>query len=660
MRRGSAGRLGLAAFLVAVAACGWATPARAGAPYVLRTDAVYRLDPAGGTAAVSVGVTFTNMTPDASGGFSTFGSVPLSLQAGATLVAARDKTGALSVSLSRQASRTVATVGLRSAARYRQSVAFTLTYHLADAANAQIRMRASSLMLPLWGYGTASNVTVRLPAAYSARVFGASLKTVSQQPQFTLSSGPIRDPAHWSALLVAARAVDLVTVSRRVPLPGGTVDLWVRSFPDDRGWGTATLDLASRALPALQGAIGLPYSRVGPLVITESLPFGATPLAEPASGAQGIGIAFDATPFALLHQLAHVWIGTDFASDRWIREGLASHFAALAARELRLSIPAQGVAAPGAATQPVMRLSEWSAPGSAQGAAAPDSWAYAASWRLIDSLAAAVGEERLRLVVQRSADGIPAYGSDPTSSLASGVNSSGPIDSRQLLDQLEQVVTADASTGRQVEAAFRASVWPVAMSPQLDQRARARAAYAELLSAAGDWGAPETVTQTMQAWRFEDALALIETARAWLADRDTFLAKARAEGLSTPDRLLSAWRADGGGVASRRELNGEVAFLQAYRAADQRIDDLNPIERLGVLGGPDPRGVLAGAAGLYAGGDLDAAVAAIDRAVNLDLGAQGSGVVRLAAALAALSVVAAAVLLGLRRLRRAFPSLARS
>ena len=77
-----------------------------------------------------------------------------------------------------------------------------------------------------------------------------------------------------------------------------------------------------------------------------------------------------------------------------------------------------------------------------------------------------------------------------------------------------------------------------------------------------------------------------------------------------------------------------------------------------MLGGPEPRAVLASAAGQYAGGDLDAAVAAIDRALNLDAGAQGSGVVRLAAVVAALSVIAAGLLLGLRRLRRAFPSLA--
>ena len=283
----------------------------------------------------------------------------------------------------------------------------------------------------------------------------------------------------------------------------------------------------------------------------------------------------------------------------------------------------------------------------------------------MDSLATAIGEERLKLVVDRSADGIPAYEAGPDSSLSTSTGAAGPIDSREFLDQVDEVLrfgsVADpgGSVSRKVEAAFRASVWPSDMASLLDERVKARASYDALVSAAADWGPPETVTQAMESWRFDEALTLIGGARSWLADRDSFLGRARGAGLSTPDRLVMVWRTSGGGDASRRELDGEVAFLQAYQAAGQRIDGLNPIEQLGVLGGPEPRAVLASAAGLYAGGDLDAAVAAIERAVSLDAGAQGSGVVRLAAAVAALSVLAAGLLLGLRRLRRASPSLAR-
>jgi len=656
---------GVLAILAALSA---AAPARAVAPYLLRTDALYRLDAAAAAVEATITVTFTNTTPDPTGSFSSFGSVPLSLQAGASGVGARDGKGSLRVTLARQASRTVATIGLRMALRYRQTAAFTLTYRLADGANPQVRVRPSSLMLPVWGFGTTSTVTVRLPVAYTARVLAGALASSTQQDQIVLSSGAIRDPPHWSALLVAAKPADYVAVNRRVPLTGGTVDLWVRSYADDRAWGAATLDLAARALPALQKAVGLPYAGVGPLFITESLPSGIGPLAEPVSGAQDIAVGFDATPFTVLHQLAHVWIGTDFASERWIREGLASHLAANAARQLAIAVPGR---APGVSTDSdlaAIPLATWGAPGTAGAiSAGTDAWAYPASWAFVDALATSIGEDRLRLVVQRVAQGVSAYDTAPGGSPASAAAAAQPADSRQLLDQIEEVVagpagasTGDQATSRRVEAAFRAQVWPADEGGLLDQRAQARAAYQTLLAAVGDWGPPDTIRQAMETWRFVQARSLIDVARSWVSDRDRFLDAARQAGLSTPDRLVVAWHADGGGTLSRRELDAEAAFLQAYRAGENRIDDLNPIERLGVLGGPEPRAVLASAAGLYAGGDLDGAAAAIDRAISLDTGAQGAGVVRLAGGVAVVSVLAAGFLLGLRRLRRSFPSLARS
>jgi hypothetical protein len=655
----------MACVLAILAALSAAAPARAATPYLLRTDAVYRLDAAAAAVGVTITVTFTNTTPDPTGSFSSFGSVPLSLQAGASGVGARDGKGSLRVTLARQASRTVATVGLRTALRYRQTAAFTLTYRLADAANPQVRVRPSSLMLPVWGFGTTSTVTVRMPVAYTARVLAGALPSTTQQDQIVLSSGAIRDPPHWSALLVAAKPADYVAVNRRVPLTGGTVDLWVRSYADDRAWGAATLDLAARALPALQKAVGLPYAGVGPLFITESLPSGIGPLAEPVSGAQDIAVGFDATPFTVLHQLAHVWIGTDFASERWIREGLASHLAASAARQLAIAVAGR---APGVATDSdsaAIPLATWGAPGTVGTiSAGTDAWAYPASWAFVDALASSIGEDRLRLVVQRVAQGVSAYDTAPGGSPASAA---APADSRQLLDQVEGVIAgpagasaADQATSRRVEAAFRAQVWPADEGALLDQRAQARAAHQSLLAAVGDWGPPDTIRQAMETWRFQQALSLIDVARSWVSDRDRFLEAARQAGLSTPDRLVAAWHADGGGTLSRRELDAEGAFLQAYRAAGNRIDDLNPIERLGVLGGPEPRAVLASAGGLYAGGDLGGAAAAIDRAIRLDTGAQGAGVVRLAAGVAVVSVLAAGFLLGLRRLRRSFPSLARS
>jgi len=656
-RRSGWRRIGAVACAAAVvAAVSVGAPARASAPYVLRTNAVYRVDPAAGAAGVTVSVTFTSTTPDPPGGFSSFRSVPLTLQADVSNVVAHDRAGSLRVTLARQASRTVATVALRAPLRYRRSASFTMTYRLADGADPHVRVRASSLMVPIWGFGTSSTVSVHLPAGYESRVSGGPLATTMQQGAVVLSSGTIRDPSSWSALLVAARSTEYVTVSRSVALDGGTVDLQVRSFVDDRAWGASTLDLAGEALPALQQAVGLPYLGVGPLVITESLPSGIGILAEPASGAQEIAVAFDATPFTVLHQLAHVWVGTGFASERWIREGLASHLAAIAARKLQIPVPARAAGDAPPRQAAAIALATWSPAGQLSAAnPAIDAWAYAASWTFVDALAASLGEARLTLVLQRVARGVPAYDTAAADGTASTSVQFQPVDSRRFLDQVEEV-----GGGQPALDAFRARVFPSSARALLDLRSRTRAAYTTLLAAAGEWGPPEPIRRAMEGWRFDEALVSIAHAQRWLNDRDRLLVAARRAGLSTPDRLAMRWRSDGGDDVARRELNAEAAFLQAYIGAGGRIDGPNPIESLGLLWGSEPRAVLAGAAGLYAGGDLDAAAAAIDRALSVDAGAQGAGVVRLAAGLAALSVLAAGLLLALRRLRRLVPSLARS
>ena len=656
--RGSFSKLGLGACAMALVAAGvvGGGSARAATAYSLRTGAIYRVDPAKGEVSVAVSATFTNTTPDPAAGFSSFGSVPLTLQAGAAAVAARDASGPLRVTLARGPTRTVATIRLRALLRYRRSAAFTLSYRLADGANPQVRVRASSVTVPVWGFGTAASVSLRLPATYTPRVIGGPL-TLSTSPDGpTLSSGPIRDPARWSAMVIAAGSIEYVAVGRQVALPGGTVDLRVRSFADDRAWGAGTLELIAQALPALQAAIGLPYAGVGPLVVTESVPSGIGPLAEPATGTQEIAVALDAAPFTILHQVAHVWFGPQFASERWIREGFASHLAGLVARRLSLPVPARAALSQLEASPEAFPLAGWSPSGSDSAADSirTGSWAYDASWAFVDALAERVGEDGLRTVVQRAARGVAAYDSTSTDATTSALAAGQPLDSRQLLDHLEEGASAPV-----LDDAFRTRIFPASSGALLDLRARARSAYAGLRSAAGDWGPPKPVQQAMQEWRFDDAIASVTAAQSWLADRDRFLAAARQAGLSTPDRLVARWRTNGGDVGARRELDAELAFLQAYRAADDQIDGLNPIERLGVLGGQEPRAVLAEAAGLFAGGDLGAAAASIERAINLDAGAQGAGVVRLAAATAVVAVLAAGVLLGLRWLRRWMPSFAR-
>lgn len=657
MNRVAARGLALAGALTLVASFGPIGGARvlAAAPYAMQTSATYQVVPADGTVSVTVAVAFTNTTPDPTGRYSLYTTVPIPVQDGASHVAAEDAKGTLKVKLGSSGSGRLVTVTLRTALRYRKTASFTLTYQLADGANPRVRVRPSAVLVPVWSFGTAGSVSVSLPTGFAVSVIGDPLSLQPATDRTLLSSGPIADPASWLSLLTATNSAGYETLQRSVPLTGGTVDLQVRAWSDDAAWGSATLDLLARGLPALQVVIGLPYTGDGPLVVTESLPISRDPLAEPAPGTRQINLAFTASPFVALHQVAHVWLGSNLAAARWIREGLASRAAADVATSLGLSLPFDPAHEAAARSAAAIPLASWSEPGagtaSPAAASATDAYGYAASWDTVDKIVATVGERAVREVLARVAAGVGAYDPSPAAAgSASGGDAAGavlPLTSERFLDQLEQVSGKDLST------LFADRVLSADQLALLAERPAARSAYAGLAVAAGEWGVPEPIRQLMESWRFAEARTAIAGDGAWLPQRDAFLSAVNAAGLATPANLVALWRAAGAGTATRAELTAESAFVTAYRSAQASIGgDPNPVQRLGLLGAPAPQALLTSAAGRFAAGDLAAAVDDVRRAMSAARNAQASGVVRIAIGLALLAVVAAGISLLARRLRR--------
>ncbi|HET8587716.1 MAG TPA: hypothetical protein VFM74_07570, partial [Candidatus Limnocylindria bacterium] len=380
-----------------VAPLGPAPLARAADAYQLATKVHYVVDPDARSIAVDVQVSFTNLTPDPKGAFSVFETVPLAVHDVAASVAARDGEGNLKVNVARSKDGVnVATVTLRDPLRYQKQATFTLSYQLPDAKDASVRVRPSVVIFPVWSFGTSSEVTVDLPAAYEVKADGDKLSAARDGGVTHLTSGPIADPAHWLAVVTADRQTTMTTAQQRVPLAGGTVDLQVRAWADDAAWGERTLTLLAGALPRLEKAIGLRYARQGPLVVTEALP-GTGSLGEATPDVEDLRIAFDQPPFTVVHQAAHVWLDESFASDRWIREGLASHYAAIVAGELKIPLPYDPRERAAATKANAFPLADWAATATAD----QDAWAYPAAWARADSLAGAVGEDKLRLALQR-------------------------------------------------------------------------------------------------------------------------------------------------------------------------------------------------------------------------------------------------------------------
>src|SRR4029078_2708721 len=173
---------------------GPASPATA-AEYAMATVAEYSIDPAAGAITVTVSVMFTNTLPDPPGQISAFTHVDLAIQAGASSVAARDETGQLAVAVQPGDAGQVAPVTTRSRVRYNASASFTLTYQLMDGAAADLHVRPDVVRFPAWGFGTSSQVTVRLPADFDATADGDHMTTgVDDDKGVVLTSGPIADP----------------------------------------------------------------------------------------------------------------------------------------------------------------------------------------------------------------------------------------------------------------------------------------------------------------------------------------------------------------------------------------------------------------------------------------------------------------------------------
>ena len=452
------------------------------------------------------------------------------------------------------------------------------------------------MIVPIWSFGTKGSVRVRLPSDYEVLVDGDALRAEEDGSSWQLESGAVADPSRWLARVTATLPSSSVTFERQVPLKQGTVDVQVRAWADDPGWGRRTLRLLTEALPRLHDAIGLPYQPTGPLVIVESLPESGPVLREPAASDVDIAIGYTEPPFTVLHQVAHLRPPATLVADRWIREGFASHAAAQVATALHVDLPFDPERAATGRRDDAFPLVSW---GTGQATAAQERYADAAAWAAADAIAAEVGEDSLRLAWQRTAAGLDGYRPPFDAAPATPVAATVPADSRHLLDQLDAVSEAD------VVPIFRRWVLDEASVVQLSARDDARAAYGELEATAGDWGAPDPVRLALAGWRFDEAQAAIAEATDWLADRDSLSARIGAAGLAAPDRLRAEYERGGGSETARRELEEEAAVVAAYVAARERAAaDRSPLEEVGLLGGRGPDAMLDEAQSLFVDGDL--------------------------------------------------------
>jgi hypothetical protein len=158
------------------------------------------------------------------------------------------------------------------------------------------------------------------------------------------------------------------------------------------------------------------------------------------------------------------------------------------------------------------------------------------------------------------------------------------------------------------------------------------------------------VLAALPEWRFEEAIAGAEAAEAWLGRRDDLLARMADAGLSAPDRLQEYYRAYGGAGEAEAELRTEGDVVDAYAAAAARVNQGRSfIERLGLVGGPNPAAQLAMANGRFTDGDLRGANDAIAEAERIVASAETGGFVRLVSLLLVLLLLIGVAIVLFRR-----------
>lgn len=582
--------------------------ARAATPdLALVTAARYTADPDHNRVIVSIDITATNNKPDTVIRRYYFEGAYLAVHPEARGLRATSDEGDPSVAVSRRTS-TYAMLRIDFGQKLfsGESMELRVSFTLDDRGgplDRPIRVGASLVAFPVWAYGSestpGSTVTVVFPAGFTVRVAQGELQgpTTTSDGRVVLRSGPLAHPLAFSAYVVGDRPPEYASVPLNTTIGGQAVALELRPWADDPDWAARVGDVFGGGLPALAEAIALPYPYTEPLVVQEAPSRalgGYAGLFDPAAGR--VEVAYDASEYVALHEAAHAWFNASLLADRWANEGFASYYAGSLASELDVEgLPTDTVEDAAAGRVP---LNAWGAVG-AEGEDV-ERFGYAASAELARLVGERAGEDGLRATWRAAADDASAYAGDVGLEVAPV---DAPVDWRRLLDLLE------ATTDATYDDLWLDWVVRPGEAPLIEQRAAARADLAEAVEAAGDWTLPAPIVAAMDAWRYEQAVDLLDQAQEVIAERAVLEARAEAAGTSLPDTLEDAFEGASGPAAAVAEagaIGAALGYIEGAIAVRPPADADVQVQ-VGLLG-EDPEADLEAARRALEVGDLDDAV----------------------------------------------------
>ena len=621
----------------------------------LTSQTRYDVLPDEGRIKVSVALTATNRLADTRTRLYYFDRAFLAVQPGATNFAVTAGKGSPTVRVqSRKADHTLIRIDFGGRLPAGSERTFSLSFDLPDPGGAptrETRIGTSLVTFPAWAFASEATpggtVTVVFPPGYTIDAQGDGLDepTTDADGNVVYTTGVLQDPLGFFVYFIADRPADYAETHHEVTIEGRTLDLVVRSWPDDPAWGERTADLLVRGLPVLAEAIGLPWTGAPELVVEEAVSRSAAGYAgryDPTAGR--IEIAYYADPFVALHEAAHAWFDGSLLADRWATEGFASWYALQAAAALGVEVAGDPLTPE---LEAVRRpLNAWGPAGLAEGA--EEDAQYAAALELARLVAERAGPDGLKEVWSAARDGIGAYQPPAGGRIgeSAAIERGAPApDWRGLLDLLED------RTGREYDDLWRAWVVRANETALLDARTATVEQYEAVHRRAGEWRLPRAIRDGLRAWQFEQVGEMLTAADLALDDRDAVATAAEAAGLTVPTTIRTAFEGTRGFAAASAEADTELLAIEAYVAARAaRLTAPDPVEQIG-LWGQTPELELETAAARFAAGDLAGSATSSAIARTAWEGARDLGRNRVMSAVAGLAAIALGMFLARRWMR---------
>jgi hypothetical protein len=591
---------------------------------LVSSSAVYRVDVEAATVHVTDAVTLRNDKPSDASFDYFWREISWYVQPEATRIRVQDQAGSLAVTPLARDGYVEAQFRLRRNLLFGQAVNLTISWDLpagGPRSTSSIRVGPAFVALELWASGDpgSSSVQAILPRGFDVQTYGSTVRTATEDGGVSVTAADIGDPLDFWVAITATRdpAMAVTTVS-----PSQGVSLVVRGWPDDPVWRTTVATTLDRGLPELLELIGLPWPVDGDLEVTEIY----SPLLEGYAGLyyteeDRIEISEDLDALVIVHELSHAWFNDGLFTGRWISEGQADTYAAVILEVLgeERAVPDF----PADLDDGELDLMAWGPPQRiTDETEARELWAYNASWYITSELFDEIGPERMRAVFQAADRDLTAYpGAD------AGEQVTLTDDWRRYLDLLEEIGGSSLAEGL-----FREYVVTPVAARELDARATAREAYAELLEASEGWLAPAFVRTELGAWRFTSAGSRIAEAHEILALSAEIDAAAAALDLEADDALEAAYESAVDNFVEAQEIAAaQLTVLETLAETSAAIEaPMDLVATVGLIGATPGAGLDAAAAAFEAG-DLDAAEAAARGALALMTGAPDVGRQRLLA-----------------------------